>query len=77
MNDESAESSGKRSAEFRSVMPSPDLVAAAASRGVRRALAIHKALGVPVATWRDEQVVIVQPADLPALDFDGTPGASG
>lgn len=47
------------------MIPSPDEVAAAASRGVRRALAIHRALGVPTAVWRDGRVVIVPAAELP------------
>ena len=46
-------------------MPPADVVAAAASRGVLRALAIHRALGVPTATWRDGRVVIVPAEELP------------
>ena len=49
---------------------SPETVAAAASRGVRRALAIHRALGVAAATWRDGRVVIVPPEELPELASD-------
>jgi hypothetical protein len=53
-------------------IPDPEAVAAAASRGVRRELAIHKALGVPAVTWRDGCVVIVPPEELPALgDVEG------
>jgi len=55
-------------------MPSPDAAAAAASRGVRRALAIHRALGIPTAVWRDGRVVIVPAAELPALRTDASSG---
>jgi hypothetical protein len=54
----------------RAFMPAPEVVEAAMGRGVRRALAIHRALGVPVATWRDGHVVIVQPRDLPELETE-------
>jgi predicted ABC-type ATPase len=50
--------------------PSDEQVLAAARRGVRRALAIHKALGVATAAWRDGRVVIVSSDELPALTDD-------
>jgi predicted ABC-type ATPase len=49
-------------------VPSLDAILAAVNRGVRRELAIHKALGVPAVTWRDGKVVIVPPEELPALN---------
>ena len=49
-------------------LPSLEDTLAAVNRGVRRELAIHKALGVPAATWRDGKVVIVPPEELPSLD---------
>lgn len=48
-------------------LPSLDDTLAAVNRGVRRELAIHKALGVPAVTWRDGKVVIVPPEELPSL----------
>ena len=40
-------------------------------QGVRDALRIHKLLGNPVATWRDNKVCWVQPEDIPLADEDG------
>lgn len=51
-------------------LPPPDAVLEAMNRGVRRELAIHKALGIPAVTWRDGKVVIVPPDELPALNED-------
>jgi predicted ABC-type ATPase len=50
--------------------PSDEQVLTAARRGVRRALAIHKALGVATTAWRDGRVVVVSPDELPALSED-------
>jgi len=36
-------------------------------RAVRRALAVHKALGLDTVVWRDGQVVHVPPEELPDL----------
>ena len=39
--------------------------------GIRDALLQHKRAGNPVAVWRDERVVWVQPEDIPADLDDG------
>ena len=39
-------------------------VTAAIQRGARSALIKHKALGVPIATWRDGKVVLVPPEEI-------------
>ena len=39
-------------------------------QGVRDALRIHKLLGNPVATWRDNKVCWVQPEDIPLPEED-------
>lgn len=50
---------------------------------VRDARRLHKALGNPMATWKDGQVVWVQPEDImvddeePAVGSSSTPGQSG
>ncbi len=41
-------------------------------QGVRDALRIHKLLGNPVATWRDNQVCWVQPDDIPLSEEDAS-----
>jgi hypothetical protein len=51
-------------------LPTVEAILAAANRGVRRQLAIHKALGIPAVTWRDGKVVIVPPEELPSLHDD-------
>lgn len=40
----------------------------ALKRATREALRMHKALGNPVAVWRDEQVVWLQPDELDIPD---------
>ena len=37
-------------------------------RAVHQALLAHKRAGNPIATWQDEQVVIVLPEDIPVED---------
>ena len=37
-------------------------------RAVHQALLIHKRAGNPIATWQDEQVVLVPPEDIPVED---------
>lgn len=39
-------------------------VTRAISLGARDALIKHKALGVPIASWQDGQVVLVSPEDI-------------
>jgi hypothetical protein len=51
-------------------MPSSEAVVEAASRGVRRVLAVHRALRVPTAIWRDGRLVIVPWQELPELPAD-------
>ncbi|GMU57593.1 hypothetical protein DYH09_09090 [bacterium CPR1] len=41
-----------------------DRITRAIALGSRDALIKHKALGVPIATWRDGQVVIVPPEEI-------------
>ena len=41
-------------------------------QGVRDALRIHKLLGNPVATWRDNRVCWVQPEDIPLPEEDAS-----
>jgi len=48
-------------AAFRDVEP----IVRAVDRAVRRALAQHKKMGNPVATWRDGKVVWVPPEEIP------------
>jgi hypothetical protein len=45
----------------------PAKIEAAISKAVREAVLTHARLGHPVATYRDGQVVWVQPADMLAL----------
>lgn len=45
------------------------LVALALRRAVQETLRDHKRTGHPVAVWRDNQVVWVQPEDFPPLDL--------
>jgi hypothetical protein len=40
----------------------------AMSQAVREALLEHKRAGNPVAVWRDGQVVLIQPEDIPVED---------
>ena len=49
----------------RVLMPSPEEVEAASRIAVRRALAIHRALGVGAAFWEDGKVLLVPPEALP------------
>ena len=37
-------------------------------RAVHQALLAHKRAGNPIATWQDEQVVLVPPEDIPVED---------
>jgi hypothetical protein len=37
--------------------------------GVQRELRIHKALGNPIATWRDGKIVIVPPEEIKLEDL--------
>ena len=37
-------------------------------RAVHQALLVHKRAGNPIATWQDEQVVLVPPEDIPVED---------
>jgi hypothetical protein len=39
-------------------------VTAAIQHGARNALIKHKALGVPIATWKDGKVVLVPPEEI-------------
>lgn len=48
-------------------MPSISAVVAASRVAVRRALAIHRALGVPAASWDGKRVVLIPPEELPAV----------
>ena len=42
-----------------------DLIVEAIARGVQAALLRHKQAGNPIAVWRDEQVVWIEPEDIP------------
>jgi hypothetical protein len=44
------------------------------NQAVREALLDHKRAGNPVAIWRNEQVVWIQPEDIPT-EFDDEPAA--
>lgn len=44
-----------------------------ANRALRRAQAVHKALGVPWAVWRDGAVRWIAPEDLPDLRPEDRP----
>lgn len=46
-----------------------DWVTAALQRGARQALIKHKAMGVPIAIWKDGKVVLVPPEqiEIPSL----------
>ncbi len=44
-----------------------------ANRALRREQAVHKALGVPWATWRDGAVHWIAPEDLPDLRPEDRP----
>jgi hypothetical protein len=46
-------------------MPSPEIIEAESRIAVRRALAIHRALGVGAAFWEDGKVLVVPPEQLP------------
>jgi hypothetical protein len=46
----------------------------AMNQAVREALLDHKRAGNPVAIWRNEQVVWIQPEDIPT-EFDDEPAA--
>jgi hypothetical protein len=37
-------------------------------RAVRHALLMHKRAGNPVAVWKDDRLVIIQPEDIPVDD---------
>ncbi len=45
-----------------------DWVTAAIQRGAREALIKHKAMGVPIAIWQDEQVVLIPPEEIEIPD---------
>lgn len=62
--------------DFHECFQDNDRVTRAIARGTREALIRHKALGVPIAIWKDNQVTIVPPEeieipDLPELPADG------
>jgi len=46
----------------------PKIIVEAASKGVRQALRKHKQAGVPIATWRNNQVVIIPPEEINVKD---------
>jgi hypothetical protein len=52
-----------RTAEER--MNDVDAITAAMQEAVHEALLMHKKLGYPIATWRDGQVVWIEPEDIP------------
>ncbi|MFA5508103.1 MAG: hypothetical protein WC314_22165 [Vulcanimicrobiota bacterium] len=45
-----------------------DWVTAAIQRGARQALIKHKAMGVPIAIWREGKVVLVPPEEIEIPD---------
>jgi len=45
----------------------------AVQRAVREALAMHKALGHPIATWRDGKVVWIPPEEIPDPPSEAEP----
>jgi hypothetical protein len=49
------------------LMANRELMLAAVNRGIRDALLRHAQAGNPVATWRDDRVVWLQPAEVFAL----------
>ncbi|HVT81452.1 MAG TPA: hypothetical protein VHM90_12430 [Phycisphaerae bacterium] len=48
----------------------------AAKRGVQRELKIHKALGNPVAAFREGKIVLIPPDEI-QIDEPGHPGSGG
>ena len=44
--------------------PLTEAITAAMHRSVQTARSVHKALGLPVAVWRDERVQLLDPATL-------------
>ena len=61
--------------DFHECFQDHDRVTRAIARGARDAAIRHKALGVPIAIWKDNQVTIVPPEeieipDLPVLPSD-------
>jgi hypothetical protein len=44
-------------------------IEAAMREAVRDALLVHKRAGLPVATWRDGQVVWIPASEIPVEDF--------
>lgn len=50
-----------------------DRALVAAERAIRRARAIHKALGVPWVTWENDTVCWIHPEDLPDLPEEDRP----
>ena len=53
--------------------PDVDRALVAAGRAIRRARAIHKALGVPWVTWQNDTVCWIHPEDLPDLPEEDRP----
>lgn len=52
------------------VVSAPPEEIALMNRAIRRAKAVHKALGVPWATWGPNGVVWIAPEDLPDLPLE-------
>jgi glutaredoxin-related protein len=43
---------------------SPEFLTAAITKATRDAIRHHKAIGNPIATWKDGKVLIIQPEDI-------------
>lgn len=64
----------KRQRSIAELMADDSIISAALGRAVRQALLEHAREGQPVATWRDEKVVWIPPAEILAqlsCDLDG------
>ncbi len=48
-----------------------DAMLRAIRASIREAVLRHKLLGQPIAVWRDDQVVWIQPEDIEVSDLDG------
>jgi len=66
MDDQHLNTASSSAADERAaLMPSAELVEAASRIAVRRALAIHRALGVGAAGWEDGKLLLLSPEELP------------
>ncbi len=62
--------------DFHECFQDNDRVTRAIARGIRDAAIRHKALGVPMAIWKDNQVTIVPPEEIEIPDWPVLPSDS-